>query len=51
MTSGRPSRPHRWKPTQVVVEYNGQVLGRAELTETMLKDGDSLEVIVAVAGG
>ena len=40
-----------WKPTQVVVEYNGQVLRRAELTETMLKGGDSLEVIVAVAGG
>jgi thiamine biosynthesis protein ThiS len=40
-----------WKPTQVVVEYNGQVLERAELAQTMLKAGDSLEVIVAVAGG
>ena len=40
-----------WKATQVVVEYNGRVLSRAELTETMLKGGDSLEVIVAVAGG
>jgi thiamine biosynthesis protein ThiS len=40
-----------WKPTQVVVEYNGRVLGRAELTETMLQSGDSLEVIVPVAGG
>jgi sulfur carrier protein len=40
-----------WKATQVVVEYNGRVLGRAELTETMLKSGDSLEVIVPVAGG
>jgi thiamine biosynthesis protein ThiS len=40
-----------WKATQVVVEYNGRVLGRAEVTETMLKAGDSLEVIVPVAGG
>jgi thiamine biosynthesis protein ThiS len=40
-----------WKAAQVVVEYNGRVLGRAELSETMLKGGDSLEVIVPVAGG
>jgi thiamine biosynthesis protein ThiS len=40
-----------WKATQVVVEYNGQVLERAKLSETMLKGGDTLEVIVAVAGG
>jgi thiamine biosynthesis protein ThiS len=40
-----------WKATQVVVEYNGRVLGRAEVTETMLKGGDSLVVIVPVAGG
>jgi len=42
---------HGWKATQVVVEYNGRVLGKAELTETMLKGGDRLEVIVPVAGG
>jgi len=40
-----------WKATQVVVEYNGRVLGRTELAETMLQIGDSLEVIVPVAGG
>jgi thiamine biosynthesis protein ThiS len=40
-----------WKATQVVVEYNGRVLERAELTQTMLKSGDKLEVIVPVAGG
>ena len=40
-----------WKATQVVVECNGRVLGRAELTQTMLKSGDTLEVIVPVAGG
>jgi thiamine biosynthesis protein ThiS len=40
-----------WKATQVVVEYNGRVLGRAELTQTMLKSDDSLEVILPVVGG
>ena len=40
-----------WKAAQVVVEYNGRVLERAALTQTMLKSGDKLEVIVAVAGG
>jgi len=40
-----------WKDTQVVVEYNGRVLGRTELTQTILQSGDSLEVIVPVAGG
>jgi thiamine biosynthesis protein ThiS len=40
-----------WKPTQVVVEHNGNVLGRGELGQVMLKDGDRLEIIVPVAGG
>lgn len=40
-----------WKATQVVVEYNGQVLGRDELVGVMLRSGDQLEVIVPVAGG
>ncbi len=40
-----------WKGSQVVVEHNGRVLPRAELAQIILKDGDSLEVIVPVAGG
>jgi thiamine biosynthesis protein ThiS len=40
-----------WKATQVVVEHNGNVLGRGELSQVMLKDGDRLEIIVPVAGG
>lgn len=40
-----------WKSTQVVVEHNGNVLSRGELSEVMLKDGDRLEIIVPVAGG
>jgi len=42
---------HGWKATQVVTEYNGQVLARDEMAKVMLKDGDRLEVIVPVAGG
>jgi thiamine biosynthesis protein ThiS len=42
---------HGWKTTQVVVERNGSVLARNELRTLMLADGDSLEVIVPVAGG
>jgi sulfur carrier protein len=42
---------HGWKATQVVVERNGQVLGRNELGKVMLGGGDQLEVIVPVAGG
>ena len=40
-----------WKPTQVVVEHNGNVLARSCLAETQLNDGDSLEIIQPVAGG
>jgi len=40
-----------WKTTQVVVERNGNVLGREELGDIPLKSGDRLEVIVPVAGG
>jgi len=40
-----------WKPTQVVVEYNGNVLERNALSNQIVADGDRLEVIVPVAGG
>ena len=40
-----------WRPTQVVVEYNGRVLPRAEVGSVQLADGDRLEVIQPVAGG
>lgn len=42
---------HGWKTTQVVVERNGQVLGRGDLGNVMLSGGDQIEVIVPVAGG
>ncbi|MEI6085433.1 MAG: sulfur carrier protein ThiS [Verrucomicrobiota bacterium] len=40
-----------WKPTQVVVELNGEVVPKAKVDEIRLNDGDRIEVIVPVAGG
>jgi len=42
---------HGWKTTQVVVEYNGRVLARDEMSWVALQNGDQLEVLVPVAGG
>ena len=38
-------------PSQVAVEHNGTVLFRQEFGTTILKKGDHLEIIHAVAGG
>jgi sulfur carrier protein len=40
-----------WKPTQVVVERNGEVVPKARVATTEIEPGDKLEVIVPVAGG
>ncbi len=40
-----------WKPTQVVVERNGEVLAKTDFHSTSLADGDQLEIIIPVAGG
>ncbi len=40
-----------WKPTQVVVELNGEVLPKVTVMDVDLKDGDRIEIIVPVAGG
>ena len=40
-----------WKPTQVVVELNGNVMDRNVLADRQLQDGDRVEIIVPVAGG
>ena len=36
---------------QVVVEHNKSIIPRQRLTETILNDGDTLEVIHFVGGG
>ena len=35
----------------VVVEHNGAALLRSELSEVVLRDGDRVELVRAVAGG
>jgi sulfur carrier protein len=39
------------KPGTVVVERNGEALVRSELDGVVLADGDTLELVRAVAGG
>jgi sulfur carrier protein len=36
---------------KVAVEKNGEIVPRSLHQETLLKDGDQLEVVVAVGGG
>ena len=40
-----------WKPTQVVIELNGEVVQRDMVNDVELHDGDRLEVVFPVAGG
>jgi len=40
-----------WRPTQVVVELNGEVVPRRQADIVKLKEGDRLEIIMPVAGG
>ena len=40
-----------WKPTQVVIELNGEVVPRKKVNDVELKDGDNIEVVFPVAGG
>jgi thiamine biosynthesis protein ThiS len=40
-----------WRPTQVVLEHNGQVIPRSQLESVQLKEGDHVEIILPVAGG
>ena len=38
-------------PAIVVVERNGEAMGRAEYERRVLSEGDTLELVRAVAGG
>ena len=40
-----------WKPQWVVVERNGEPVERSAFPDTVLHDGDRLEIVRAVAGG
>jgi sulfur carrier protein len=36
---------------RVAIERNGEIVPRSQFTETSLKHGDQLEIVVAVGGG
>lgn len=36
---------------RIAVEKNGEIVPRSRLGEEMLRDGDRLEIVVAVGGG
>ena len=38
-------------PRFVIVEHNGEALDRARFDDTVLEEGDRLELVRAVAGG
>lgn len=40
-----------WRPEWVVVEHNGEPLDRRAFSSVVLRDGDRVEVVRAVAGG
>ena len=33
------------------IEYNGEIISKGNFPKTFLKDGDKLEIVVAVGGG
>ncbi len=40
-----------YDPKRIAVERNGDIVPRAQYDETVLKDGDSVEVVSFVGGG
>ncbi len=40
-----------YDPKRIAVERNGQIVPKAQYSETVLKDGDSVEVVSFVGGG
>ena len=33
------------------IEYNREIISKGNFTQTLIKDGDKLEIVVAVGGG
>ncbi len=40
-----------WLDKRVAVERNGEIVPRSRHAETIIGDGDTLEIVVAVGGG
>ena len=41
----------KYDPKRIAVERNGDIVPKAQYCETVLKDGDSVEVVSFVGGG
>ena len=44
-------RATNYDPKRIAVERNGEIVPKAQYGETVLKDGDSVEVVSFVGGG
>ena len=44
-------RATNYDPKRIAVERNGDIVPKAQYGETVLKDGDSVEVVSFVGGG
>ena len=42
---------NQYKVKRIAVELNGDILPKYSYSDTMLKDGDRLEVVIFVGGG
>lgn len=40
-----------YNPTRIAIEYNGEILPKAQYAETILADGDEVEIVNFVGGG
>ena len=40
-----------YDPKRIAVEKNGQIVPKAQYAETILKDGDCIEIVSFVGGG
>ena len=39
------------KEKKCAIEYNGEIMSKGNFPQTILKDGDKLEIVIAVGGG
>ena len=54
-TAGRTVAEHiasaGFNPARVVIELNGEIVPKAAYADTVLRDGDSVEVVCFMGGG
>ena len=42
---------NQYRPNRIAVELNGEILPKSHYADTMVKDGDSMEIVSFVGGG